>query len=195
MARPSVIPAVLERLKQFLDERESRFLAKPEGERSPTLPATSDGKVNVRAVAQAIELKQTQEKYLYEREELRSLIDLAAQGQGLLPIGARTLQGAGDRAFEERSAQPTPTGFVTSTLSEKASLAVGTVPDPSDVSAAERKSQRLERRVNGLEQQNAALVAENFELRRQLKDLRLQMGRQDMMIDTGRRIVGPSVDK
>jgi hypothetical protein len=80
-----------------------------------------------------------------------------------------------------------------------ASLSVGPsqAPDPSSVSAEERKrkAQRLERRVNGLEQQNAALVAENFELRRQLKDLKLQMGRQDMMIDTGRRIVDPSVDK
>jgi hypothetical protein len=53
------------------------------------------------------------------------------------------------------------------------------------------KAQRLERRVQALEQQNAVLVAENFELRRQLKDLRLQMGREDMAIETGRRIPKP----
>ncbi len=34
-----------------------------------------------------------------------------------------------------------------------------------------------------------ALVAENAELRRQLKALRLQIGREDMTIETGRRIV------
>ena len=102
MGRPSVIPVVRERLEQYLAERESRFLAQPEAERVPTLPSTPDGKVNVRAVAQAIELKQTQEKYLYEREELSSLINLVAEGQGLLPIGARLLLDAGDKAIKER---------------------------------------------------------------------------------------------
>ena len=102
MGRPSVIPVVRERLEQYLDERESQFLAQPEAERVPTLPSTPDGKVNVRAVAQAIELKQTQEKYLYERDELSSLINLFAEGQGLLPIGARLLRDAGDKAIKER---------------------------------------------------------------------------------------------
>jgi len=49
----------------------------------------------------------------------------------------------------------------------------------------------LERRLHRLEQQNAALVAENYELRRQLKELRLQLGREDMTIETGRRVVPP----
>lgn len=54
-----------------------------------------------------------------------------------------------------------------------------------------KQSKVLERRVNQLEQQTAALVAENSELRRQLKSLRLQMGREDMAIETGRRIPTP----
>ncbi len=49
----------------------------------------------------------------------------------------------------------------------------------------------LERRVHKLEQQNAALVAENAELRRQLKELRLQQSRDELMIETGRRIPAP----
>lgn len=49
----------------------------------------------------------------------------------------------------------------------------------------------LERRLHRLEQQNAALVAENYELRRQVKEARLQLGREDMMIETGVRIVPP----
>lgn len=74
-------------------------------------------------------------------------------------------------------------------------------PAQQDVKAKERatteatreskQSKLLERRVNQLEQQNAALVAENAELRRQLKSLRLQMGREDMAIETGRRIPSP----
>ncbi|EEG07331.1 DUF6262 family protein [Pseudogulbenkiania ferrooxidans] len=57
--------------------------------------------------------------------------------------------------------------------------------------ASEKKAKTLERRVNQLEQQNAALVAENGELRLQLKTLRLQQGREDMAIETGRRIPNP----
>ena len=63
MARPSVIPQVRVRLEAYLNEREVEYQAQPEEERRPTLPATADGKVNVRAVAQAIDLKVTQEKY------------------------------------------------------------------------------------------------------------------------------------
>lgn len=102
MARPSVIPQVRVRLETYLNEREVAYLAQPDQQRTPTLPATPDGKVNVRAVAQAIDLKVTQEKYLYERDELSQLINLMAEGQGLLPIGARLMQEAGDKALKER---------------------------------------------------------------------------------------------
>lgn len=102
MARPSVIPDVRVRLEAYLNEREEAYLAQPPGSREPTLPSTPDGKVNVRAVAQAIDLKQTQEKYLYERVELSQLVSLMAEGQGLLPIGSRLSVQAGDKAFKER---------------------------------------------------------------------------------------------
>jgi hypothetical protein len=59
--------------------------------------------------------------------------------------------------------------------------------DESDL----RNIQLLKRKLHKLEQQNAALVAENCELRNQVKTLRQQMGREDMMIETGRRIVPP----
>ncbi|WP_042591714.1 hypothetical protein [Ralstonia solanacearum] len=102
MARPSVIPAVRERLEAYLNEREAEYLARPENARHVTIPATADGKVNVRALAIAIGLKTTQEKYLYEREELSQLINLMAEGQGLAPIGARLLQTAADKALKEK---------------------------------------------------------------------------------------------
>ncbi len=104
MARPSIIPAVKERLEAYLDELETAYQSQPDGKRIATLPATNDGKVNVRALAHAIGLKQTQEKYLFERDELTSLINLVAEGQALLPIGARTLEVA-DKALKERLAQ------------------------------------------------------------------------------------------
>lgn len=99
MPRPSVIPAVRERLEAYLEERELAYQGQPG---QPTLPSTPDGKVNVRGVAQAINLKVSQEKYLYERVELSQLINLVAEGQGLLPIGSRLTQDAGDKALKER---------------------------------------------------------------------------------------------
>ena len=102
MPRPSVIPTVKAALEVYLERMQVAFLSLPEAQRVPTLPATPDGKVNVRALGQAIELKQTQEKYLYERSELTSLINLVAEGQGLLPIGSRLLVDASDKVLKER---------------------------------------------------------------------------------------------
>lgn len=102
MPRPSVIPSVKAALEDYLERMQVAFLSMPEAQRVPTLPVTSDGKVNVRALAKAIELKQTQEKYLYERQELTSLINLMAEGQGLMPIGSRLLVDASDKALKER---------------------------------------------------------------------------------------------
>ena len=108
MARQSVIPAVKERLELYLDERQAAYMQQPEGKREPTLPKTPDSKVNVRGIAAAIGLRQTQEKYLFEREELSSLINLVAEGQELLPIGARTAEAA-DAAIKQRLVQQAKT--------------------------------------------------------------------------------------
>ena len=102
MPRPSVIPTVKDALEVYLERMQVAYLSMPEAQRVPTLPATPDGKVNVRALGQAIELKQTQEKYLFERQELTSLINLVAEGQGLLPIGSRLLVDASDKVLKER---------------------------------------------------------------------------------------------
>jgi hypothetical protein len=53
------------------------------------------------------------------------------------------------------------------------------------------KVQRLEKRLSDLEQRYSAVVAENYELRQQLKETRLQLAREDMMIETGRRVAAP----
>jgi hypothetical protein len=105
--RPSVIPTVKAALEDYLERMQMAFLAQPEKQRAPTLPATSDGKVNVRALAKAIALKQSQEKYLYERQELTSLINLVAEGQGLMPIGSRLLVDASDKALKDRMSRTT----------------------------------------------------------------------------------------
>lgn len=102
MPRPSVIPGIKARLEEYLDQKEAEYLAQSDCNRQPTLPGTPDGKVNVRAVANAIDLTVNQEKYLYERKELTDLINCIAEGQGLSPIGSRLHQTASDRAIKDR---------------------------------------------------------------------------------------------
>jgi hypothetical protein len=85
----SILPELLEALERYLDARASAWLAQPDGSRSPTLPATPDGKVNVRAITLAIGRPQSQEQHLFRRPELKAAIDAVAIEQGLKPIGAR----------------------------------------------------------------------------------------------------------
>ena len=105
MPRPSVIPGIKARLEAYLDQKEVEYLNQPEPIRTPTLPSTQDGKVNVRAVATAIDLKTSQEKYLYERKELTDLVNCIAEGQGLASIGSRLHQEVADNTIKQRLAQ------------------------------------------------------------------------------------------
>ena len=152
MARPSVIPSVRLRLEEYLEKCESEYLALPEAMRKPTLPYTGDFKVNVRAVAQAIELTKGQEKYLYEREELTSLVNLTAEGQGLLPIGART-QPELDRSVRERLVMQATTARV----------------DAQAAVESKAREEALLESVALAHKQIAALKAENMRLRARLE--------------------------
>lgn len=107
MPRSSVIPKVLSDLTEYLDQLQDRYASQPEHARRPTLPLTPDGKINVRALARAIGLKESQEKYLYERPELTQLINLICDGQEVLLIGSRLSQTAADKAIKERLVRQT----------------------------------------------------------------------------------------
>lgn len=149
MPRPSVIPSIREKLEAYLNECESQYQQMPEGSRVPTIPATGDGKVNVRQVGQAIDLKVTQEKYLYEREELASLINLMAEGQGLAPIGSRVTQDAADKAVKEKAL------LQAKNLRAAAQAAV----------EAQAQQAELLQRIEDLSRELQALTAENTRLR------------------------------
>lgn len=144
MARPSIIPQVLGRLETYLNDRETEYLAQPEGLRTSTLPATPDGKVNVRAIAKAIDLKVTQEKYLYERAELTQLINMMAEGQGLSPIGSRLSLEAGDLALRERLARQAQAAKVASQAAVEAQAVQAELLDKLKDSAYEIQKLRAE---------------------------------------------------
>lgn len=157
MARPSVIPGIKARLEEWLDQRESDYLSQPEEQRQPTLPLTPDGKVNVRAVAQAIDLKPTQEKYLFERDELTQLINCIAEGQGVLSIGARVNPTCADKAIKQRLILQSKTVQETSQAAVEAISAreelLGRIQSLSaDLAASKAENERLRARLQAVEQ-------------------------------------------
>ena len=125
MARPSVIPAVRERLELYLEELETTYLSQPDGNRVATIPATPDGKVNVTAVAKAIGLTKGQVKYLHEHPELYNLVNLFAEGQYLNPIGARLLQEAGDKVLKARMVRQAQSANASAQAAVEAQAATG----------------------------------------------------------------------
>lgn len=130
------------------------------------LPVGADGSVNMSALAELVDVPR---QSLYKNPSIKALLE------------------------QYRTTRPR-------VLADSENASVAVAPDAM-VNAGEvdrasewlsvKKVKTLERRVSLLEQQNAALVAENSELRRQLKALRFQMGREDMAIETGRRIPAP----
>lgn len=87
----SILPELLEELERYLDAQAVAWEQQPEETRSPTLPATTGGKVNVRAITLAIGRPQSQEQHLFNKAELRAAINAVAIEQKLKPIGSQLL--------------------------------------------------------------------------------------------------------
>lgn len=137
-------------------------------EQANMLPVSRDGSLNVTAIAKKAGIPK---QSIYKNPAIRLAIEQAKAAHGV-------------ESWAERRANVAPSDG-------KADLdANGNSRSPT-LSCDGKRLQAAERRVSTLEQQNAALVAENFELRRQVKDLKQQFARQDMMIDTGRRVPPP----
>lgn len=134
-----------------------------------SLPVSRDGTLNVTAIAEGAGIPK---QSIYKNPAIRRAIEQAKSSRGIDSWSERraNLPNHSDEALSEAESTSSPRA----------------VPNDS------KRLQTAERRVSTLEQQNAALVAENFELRRQLKDLKRRLGRQDMMIDTGRRVPLPA---
>jgi hypothetical protein len=84
----TVVPEILRVLEPFLEARMADYEVQS-APREPTLPSNPDGRVNVRALILALGLKLTQEQHFYESPELQRVVNAAAEGQGLAPIGSR----------------------------------------------------------------------------------------------------------
>ena len=136
-------------------------------EQADMLPISRDGSLNVTAIAEKAGIPK---QSIYKNPAIRQAIEQAKAVRGV-------------ESWAERRANVAPSAGTANLDGQSRSQAL---------SGEDKRLKVAERRVSTLEQQNAALVAENFELRRQLKDLKRQLGRQDMMIDTGRRVPLPA---
>lgn len=56
MARPSIIPEILEKLEPWLETRMAEFQSQSEIHREPNLPSTVEGKINVRELTLAFNI-------------------------------------------------------------------------------------------------------------------------------------------
>lgn len=135
-----------------------------------SLPVSRDGTLNVTAIAEKAGIPK---QSIYKNPAIRRAIEQAKAAGGI------------DSWADRRSNAPQEGGH--------ANLMAETHSPPQVAARDSKRLQAAERRLSALEQQNAALAAENFELRRQVKELKQQLGRQDMMIDTGRRVPAPTV--
>lgn len=97
----SIEPEILRELEKYLEARMREWRRQPKGSRAPTLPSTSDGKVNVRGIVAALDRPQHQEQHLFNKPSLKSAINAVATEQGLQPIGARSGE-EGDKAVADR---------------------------------------------------------------------------------------------
>lgn len=132
------------------------------------LPVSRDGTLNVTAIAENAGIPK---QSVYKNPAIRQAIEQAKAACGVASWADR------------RASLPQDAGL--------ADPEAVTSPQRQATSIDRKRLQDAERRVSTLEQRNAVLAAENFELRRRITDLKQQLGRQDMVIDTGRRIPAP----
>lgn len=104
MARPSIVPQILEVLEPWLERQMTKWLAQSIGERRPTLPETG-GKVDVRNLVREAGLPAGHQQHFFNKPELQALVNAAALAQGLRPIGSRTDLDHADTAVADRLSQ------------------------------------------------------------------------------------------
>lgn len=92
MPQRPVVPTILAALDPYLETKLAAFEAMPEQTRVPTLPATTDGKLNVTGLVRELGLKPSDVQHFHRKRELFDAVNLIAEVMGLAPIGSRILE-------------------------------------------------------------------------------------------------------
>ena len=82
-------------------------------------------------------------------------------------------------------------GFTPRCCSKKRSPHASTRKGKKVSAKEDSQATGMQRRIEKLEKQNVVLMAENSDLRKQVVELRLQLSREEMVVETGRRIPPP----
>ena len=90
MARQSIVPTITEKLEPYLDKKDKEWWDQT-GERTPTLPTTTDGKVNVRQLVDELKLNPNYVQHFFNKKELADMVNAMASVQGVAPIGSRAI--------------------------------------------------------------------------------------------------------
>jgi hypothetical protein len=148
MPAKSIVPGILAVLDPYLENRLSAFEAMPEGERTPTLPATPDGKLNVTGLVRDLGLKPSDVQHFHRKRELFDAVNVVAEAMGLAPIGSRALDDEAATAVRAKLAR-------LGGAEKKASEDLVEALRRNDLLTAE--VERLRQRVLSLEAQIAAI--------------------------------------
>ena len=140
--------------------------------RTEILPTGRDGSVNVTALANAAGIPK---QSIYKNPGVKALFERAREARGLNSWSER----------REEGLKPAPQ------VVEGASERDNGQPDGERPEAVSGQLRSAQRRIAMLEQHNAAMVAENHELRRQVRELHLELDRTNIMFETGRRVASP----
>lgn len=138
----TIVPEILSKLELYLEEIDKLYESQSENSRVPTLPHTSDGKVNVRKITLAIGLRQSQEQHFFKKPELASAVNAIATIQGLKKIGSRMLDDAQDDIVTARLARVS---------NDKNELAKTLAAREAEIEALREKIKSLKARINFFE--------------------------------------------
>jgi hypothetical protein len=105
MAQPSILPGIIAVLDPYLEAKLVAFEAMPESERTPTLPATPDGKLNVTGLVRDLGLKPSDVQHFHRKRELFDPVNIAAEAMGLAPIGSRAIDDEAAMAVKAKLAK------------------------------------------------------------------------------------------
>jgi uncharacterized small protein (DUF1192 family) len=132
----AVVPRILALLLPYLEAKDNDWRDQPHDRRQITLPATRDGKVNVRALVREIPgLRPSDEQHFFNKPDLSGAVNVIAKAQGLACIGSRVLEIIQDDAASARHAKD-------ATLNKQ--LATGLLEAEARIAALTRRIQQLE---------------------------------------------------
>ena len=150
MAKRNVEKEILEALDLFVSQ-DKRF------------PVTNDGKVNVSGLCKELGLKPSDVQHFHKKDSVKLAVNAIAGEQDILPIGARAISVAEDKAVRERIAKVTSRSKDLGQAAAEQSAAIG---------AMSETVRHLKEQLVILADENTRLCRDNSALKERLKILR-----------------------